>query len=371
MPSIPFIEARLDLVDEGWRQIETRLTQHFIALRKRADEGSAKGSAPSEADEDEGDASSWGRYDRNSPTPEQTKRIRDRSRKLAAMREAASGVQHLTSEERERLSVLRGGVTLVPVESEHRADEIAAELHASMPWMGPATEEVWYALRRSAKAGEPGVRIPPLLLGGPPGIGKSVWARRLGDILGVPSTSIDASGETAGFAVAGVQRGWTNSQPGRPLNLITSKLIGNPVIVVDEVEKAGKVTSSKGHSHGLAEALLSLLEPATARRWSCPLYRVVFDMSWISWILLSNSTAPLPEPLLSRCRVVRLAPPSLEHLIHFVWMEGRRRKLMTISLEAIEECVRRAMPKRGKISLRTIIRLLERAEFLESKPRLH
>ncbi|WP_158243217.1 AAA family ATPase, partial [Acidimangrovimonas sediminis] len=122
----------------------------------------------------------------------------------------------------------------------------------------------------------------------------------------MPSIAIDASGETAGFAVAGSQRGWASSQPGRPVETIRQTLVGNPVIIVDEIEKAGRVTSDKGHSHNIADALLPLLEPATARRWTCPAYRVTFDMSWISWILISNSTAPLPEPLLSRCRILRL-----------------------------------------------------------------
>uniref|UniRef100_UPI0011AF17A0 AAA family ATPase n=1 Tax=Acidimangrovimonas sediminis TaxID=2056283 RepID=UPI0011AF17A0 len=305
------------------------------------------------------------------PSDAEAARIRARSKKLALRRDAATGLQHLRSEEREQLSVLRNGVSLVPVGSEHRADEIAAELHAAMPWLGAATEEVWHALRRSAQADDPGARIPPLLLAGPPGIGKSIWARRLGDLIGVPSIAIDASGETAGFAVAGSQRGWASSQPGRTVETIRRTLVGNPVIIVDEIEKAGRVTSDKGHSHNIADALLPLLEPATARRWSCPAYRVTFDMSWISWILISNSTAPLPEPLLSRCRIVRLGSPGPEHLIQFAWQEGRRRDLSELSIGAIEESIRRLIYVEEKISLRTVIRQLERAAFLEAKPMVH
>lgn len=378
MPQIPFIEARFDLLDAGWREIEMRLTRHLVALRdKRAEPAEAHEDTDDldldedELDEDGSDPRYFARLTRSLPSEAEVRRIRERSRKLASRREAASGLKHLRTDERERLSVLRNEVTLVPIESEHRADELAADLHAAMPWMAPATEEVWQALRRSAKATEPGARIPPLLLDGPPGIGKTVWARRLGDLLGVPSAAIDASGENASFGVAGIQRGWSSSGPGRPVDTILRTLIGNPVMVVDEVEKAGRVMSDKGQSHGLAESLLPLLEPVTARRWSCPAFRVIFDMSWISWILLSNSTTPLPEPLLSRCRIIRLGAPSRDHLVQFAREEGRRRNLSDLSIETVEEVICRSVKEPGEISLRTVIRLLERAAFLEVRPILN
>jgi hypothetical protein len=46
--------------------------------------------------------------------------------------------------------------------------------------MAPATEAVWQAMRRSVRSGEPGLRLPLLLLDGPAGIGKGHWARHLG-----------------------------------------------------------------------------------------------------------------------------------------------------------------------------------------------
>ncbi len=373
MPRIPFIEARLGLAEESPKAIERRLTDYLTSLRAKRRSGKAGG--PSPEGHDAADQSSLipdpGFDDRKYPSKEDLYRIQSRSNKLFERRRAASGLQHLNRQELDRLSVLRDGVRLVPVETEHRADELAAELHVAMPWMAAATEEVWMALRRSAAAGEPGARIPPLLLDGPPGIGKTVWARRLGELLGVPSDAIDASGEPASFSVTGLQKGWSGAAPGRPVELILRTLVGNPIVVVDEIEKTGQVHSNRGQSHSMTEGLLPLLEPASARRWSCPAFRVVFDMSWVSWILLSNSIAPLPEPLLSRVRIVRLEPPSLDHLIQFAWEEGRRRDLQTVSIEAVEEGIRRLVFDKGEISLRTVIRLLERAKFLERRPPLN
>lgn len=103
-----------------------------------------------------------------------------------------------------------------------------------------------------------------------PRIGKSNWARRLGQLLTVPTAVVEATSENASFGVVGSQRCWGSAHPGQLLETILQARVANPVLVVDEVEKAGKASSIKGHTFGLAEALLPLLEPMTAKRWNCP-----------------------------------------------------------------------------------------------------
>ncbi len=66
---------------------------------------------------------------------------------------------------------------------------------------------------------------------------------------------------------------------------------------VDEVEKAGWAYSSNGARLVLAEALLPLMEPMSAREWNCPFFQVPFDMSWITWVMAANSLRGLPGPL--------------------------------------------------------------------------
>ena len=232
-------------------------------------------------------------------------RVQRRVKKLLTQRKEASGMGHLHRDERDRLIALAGGVRLATVKTEHQADEIAAALHDEMPWMGPATEQVWRAMPRSVREGSIGLRLPPILLDGPPGIGKSFWARRLGRLLTVPTTVIEATNENASFGVVGSQRGWGSAGPGRLISTILMEHVGNPVMVVDEVEKSGTATSMSGRAFGLSEALLPLLEPMTARSWSCPYYQVKFDMSWVIWVLTSNNYHALPEPLLSRCPPTR------------------------------------------------------------------
>ena len=369
MSTIPFIEARFFNPAEGRIEFETRLMRHLRKLRcKRIspdllappDEADAPGKIP--------DADLMGIIRFND---DDEARIKRRVKRLMECRKAASGLEHLKRDDRERLEVLKDGVRLISLRNEHHADELAAALHEDMPWMAPATEVVWHAMRRSVREGAPGLRMPPLLLDGPPGIGKSHWARQLGKLLTTPTTVIEATGENASFGIVGSQRGWGGSYPGRLIETVLQSRIANPVMVVDEIEKAGRATSTSGQAFGLAEALLPLLEPLTAKRWSCPYYQVKFDMSWVIWVLTSNDHRLLPEPLLSRCPPIRLRHLTLAELVAFVRREGAKRNLSETSTEAICEILSHPSLRQHQPSLRVAARMLQRAADLEQGPTLH
>ncbi|KFE33596.1 AAA family ATPase [Thioclava atlantica] len=295
-------------------------------------------------------------------------RIRRRASALADRRLSASGMAHLGRDARETLTGLKHGVRMEQLASEHRADEIAAALHEEMPWMSRASEIAWNAMRESVRSGAPALRLPTLLLDGPPGIGKSHWARRLAELIGTPSELIDAAAEPAGFAVAGSQKGWGTAHPGRPVEMILRERVGNPIIVIDEIDKVGEVRSDKGISFALSNALLPLLEPLSARAWSCPFFRVRFDMRWISWVLTSNNRRNVPAPLLSRCRVVDVAPLTGVHLVHFARREGARRGLSDGAIEALSEVLART---HQNVDLRAVIKLIDGLFARENLPPRH
>ena len=299
-------------------------------------------------------------------------RIKRRAEALAARRRKANGLGHLKDKgETERLRPLLGDVPAVTVFSEHRADEIAASLHEEMPWMAPATEAAWHALRRSAREGGP-VRIGPLLLVGPPGVGKTAWANRLAGRLGTASSVIDASRGLASFSLVGTERGWASAQPGRPLEAMLDAHLANPVIVVDEVCKASSIRSTAGVSASFLPALLGLLEPESARAWDCPYFRVRIDMSHLSWVMTANTLETLPEPVLSRCQVLHIPDVTPTQLQGFARRRGATLGLPDAAVDAVAEVVARATEVlRLRLSLRDVNRMLERAQDLASRPTLH
>ncbi|MBO9429585.1 AAA family ATPase [Sulfitobacter sp. R18_1] len=281
-----------------------------------------------------------------------------------------SGMDHLDPKDRARLEVFRNGAQVQLVETEHRADEIASCLHTEMPWMAPATERLWHDMRASVRNGDPAPFVRPMLLVGPPGIGKSHWSRLLGAQLSVPTTIIEATGEPASFVVTGSQKGWGSAGPGKVLEGIIASQIANPVVVVDEIEKAGDVQSIGGQRYSLTEGLLPLLERSTARRWSCPYFRIGFDMSWITWVLTANSLRGLSAPFLSRCPPTVLTALTREHLIGFAEREGARRDLPQDAVDAVKEVIE-AIRTPHHVSLRSIIRMLDAVDQAMNRPVLH
>ena len=128
-----------------------------------------------------------------------------------------------------------------------RGDEIAAALHAEMPWMAPATEVVWQGLRASVRKELPGLRFDPLVLVGSPGIGKSFWARRLAHHLEVPTTSIDATGEPAAFSLVGAQRGWSSAAPDKLMQTALRDRHAGSIVIIDNVTRSEAMIIVRRH----------------------------------------------------------------------------------------------------------------------------
>jgi hypothetical protein len=300
--TIPFANIRFFDDVPTVPALERRFSQFLRNLREQRDT-----TRRIEAKLEDGSAETLEVYASHLSTEDKLK-IANRAMRYVDRLDAATGMQHLRTDDRKALHTLKDGATVSRVLTEHDADVLAAALHEEMPWMGPATEHIWHAMRQTVREERPGFQFAPLLLLGPPGIGKSHWARQLGKLLEVPTTVVDATGEPASFALIGSQRGWGSAGPGKIMETILKEKYANPIIVVDEIEKAGEVNSQNGLRFSLTEALLPLLERMTASTWQCPYYRVQFDLSWVGWVLTANSLHGLPEPLLSRCPPLELPP---------------------------------------------------------------
>lgn len=125
-----------------------------------------------------------------------------------------SGLDHPDKIDRDRLWALQYGVQTARISDQHRADDLAAALHAEMPWMATATEYAWHAMRRSVREGHVGFRLPPVILDDPPGIGKTRWARQLSELVSTTGTVVDPTGEASSFGAVGYQRGWSSARSG-------------------------------------------------------------------------------------------------------------------------------------------------------------
>ena len=134
---------------------------------------------------------------------------------------------------------------------------------------------------------------------------------------------------------------------------------------------AKEVHSGKGLRFSLTDGLLPLLERMTASTWQCPYFRVQFDLSWVGWVLTANSLRGLPEPLLSRCPPFELPTLSKHHLIGFAQRLRKAHDRPDEAIAAIEEIILSSHGNVGGPSLRTVKRMIERAEIAYARPLFH
>lgn len=184
-------------------------------------------------------------------------------------------------------------------------ETVAAVLEREFPWMTPAIEFIRLHMQLRRATGVPWFHIPPLLLVGPPGVGKTRFAQRAASLVGTGYAEMSAAGSGDNRMLQGTARGWSSTQPALPLIVMRQSGAANPFIVVDEIDKVAR----SSHNGNIQATLLTLLENESAKNWydECLLGRA--DLSQVSWILTANELTPLPDPLRSRLAVVQVGLP--------------------------------------------------------------
>jgi hypothetical protein len=185
--------------------------------------------------------------------------------------------------------------------------KLLAALREEYPWAVDLLSDIETATALSVGAGLPWLSIPPILIVGPPGIGKTRFVRRLSELTGVPYRTINGGGSADNRDFAGTARGWGSAHPSRIVEIFCDTLVANPIVLFDEIDKAGG-GERNGRSTG---TLLAMLEAETRTRFYDEALALNVDLSFVNWVLTANDVAGLGRPLLSRLRVVHMpAPPS-------------------------------------------------------------
>lgn len=158
--------------------------------------------------------------------------------------------------------------------------------------------------------GDRSIQIPATLFVGPPGIGKTEALRWISRRFELPFTLIDMACAQSGAALAGSESFWGNSQPGQLFNLLASQPNANPMVMLDELDKAG----GDERFDPLA-ALHTLLEPAAARNFvDLSVRDLAINASHVNWLATANDLERLSKPILSRFSVLHIPAPSAEHV---------------------------------------------------------
>jgi ATP-dependent Lon protease len=155
------------------------------------------------------------------------------------------------------------------------------------------------------------LEITPLLLLGPPGVGKTHFARALSQLLGTGMGFMSMSSMTAGWVLSGASSQWKGARPGKVFETLVDGQYANPVMVVDEIDKAGGE-----HAYDPLGALYGLLEHDTAGSFTDEFAEVAIDASQVIWVATANDDRSIPEPILNRMNVYEVQAPDREAARH-------------------------------------------------------
>lgn len=187
--------------------------------------------------------------------------------------------------------------------------QVHQQLSEKFPWAINVVDSVCGQLSLMARGrGEnTHVTLPPILLVGNPGCGKTRFLRELCEMLTVPFSIMACGGTSDSGGFLPVARGWVNTRVAGPVQAMLEKECANPALILDEIDKAS-VHSQNG---SLSDSLLTMLNGDQKYYDTCLMANV--DFGGISFLATANSIVNMPEALKDRFMIVTMDTPSSEH----------------------------------------------------------
>lgn len=183
------------------------------------------------------------------------------------------------------------------------------KLREDFPNFGEVIEVLADGMSLRARTKAP-LQLPPTLMMGAPGLGKTVFSKELAKRLGFHLCVRSLAEMTAGFVLTGGASSWSQSKPG----LIAMMLAGMPddrapLLMLDELDKARSESSFPPDV-----VLLGLLEGHTARAFREENLDVSLNLEPMSYLLTGNRLNTVRPEILSRLQRADIRMPTPEEM---------------------------------------------------------
>lgn len=186
--------------------------------------------------------------------------------------------------------------------------EVRQTLIKEFPYAAHIIDNLLKPTFRRMSAGKEGLVFEPTILVGEPGLGKTRLLSRLLEELDIYHRKISVAG-MQDDQIFGVSKGFNTAMPSIMSTVIHDKEIGNPVFILDEIDKA-----QESKFANVQHKLLGLLEKEEAMNWHEPYLQVPVNLYYVGWLMTANTLTTISEPLKSRCHIMRMPNPAPEHI---------------------------------------------------------
>jgi len=145
---------------------------------------------------------------------------------------------------------------------------------------------------------------------GSPGLGKSEFAKAFAEAVGLPFIYFNLSHNSI-ISFRGTNKQYTQSNIGIFMKEIIKSKVKNPIILLDEVDKAGQYENVK-----ISDIISDILDPRS--KFLDNFLEVNVDINECIFILTANNLNALPDYLQDRCNIIKFEPYSLNEKKHII-----------------------------------------------------